>query len=68
MNVSRSRSSRSTDDWSTHRDSRGTGTAIEIWHHDLTPGDYTGNDVGFTFRWEDTDEWDTTDYRVAIQQ
>ena len=34
----------------------------------ITPGDYTGNDVRFTFRWEDTGEWDTADYVVGVQR
>ena len=37
-------------------------------HHDIVPGNAPGNDVRFTFRWEDTGEWNTTDYRVTVQQ
>jgi glucoamylase len=58
----------SPDDWSTHRDDRGIGTAVGIWYYDITPGDYTGNDVRFTFRWEDSGEWDTADYVVGVRR
>ena len=52
----------------TAHEAGGMGTAVKIWYHDIAPGNVPGNDVRFTFRWEDTDEWDTTDYRVEIHQ
>ena len=54
------------DDWSSHLDDHATGTSVGIWYHDISPRDYTGNDIRFTFRWEDTGEWDTADYVVAV--
>ncbi|MBT8193975.1 MAG: glucan 1,4-alpha-glucosidase [Acidimicrobiia bacterium] len=56
------------DEWATVHEAGGIGTAVQIWYHDIAPGNVPGNDVRFTFRWEDTDEWDTTDYRVDIRQ
>lgn len=58
----------STDDWSTHRDDVADGTAVGVWYHDIPPRDYSGNDVRFTFRWEDSGEWDTADYVVGVQR
>jgi glucoamylase len=56
------------DEWATVHEAGGIGTAVQIWYHDIAPGNVPGNDVRFTFRWEDTDEWDTTDYRVDIRE
>ncbi|MGI9611039.1 MAG: glycoside hydrolase family 15 protein, partial [Acidimicrobiia bacterium] len=56
------------DGWATENEAAGIGTAVNIWFHDIAPGNVPGNDVRFTFRWQDTDEWDTTDYVVAVQQ
>ena len=54
------------DGWANSTEAAGAGTSIGMWFHDLDPGNAKGNDVRFVFRWEDTDQWDTTDYRVAI--
>lgn len=56
------------DGWGTRHDATGFGTAVGIWYYDIDPGNAGGGDVRFTFRWEDTDQWDDTDYRVAIQR
>lgn len=55
------------DGWQTRHEQLGTPTAVDIWYTDLGPGNVPGSDVRFTFRWQDTDEWDATDYRVAVQ-
>ncbi len=56
------------DGWQTRHEMTGTATAIGIWYADLAPGNVPGHDVRFTFRWQDTQEWDATDYRVTIQR
>jgi hypothetical protein len=58
----------SCDGWATENNAGGIETAVDIWYHDIAPGNALGNDVRFTFRWEDTGEWDATDYRVTVQQ
>ena len=52
----------------TENEAAGIGTTVRIWYHDIVPGNVQGNDVRFTFRWQDTDQWDTTDYRVTVQR
>ncbi|MBT8203481.1 MAG: glucan 1,4-alpha-glucosidase [Acidimicrobiia bacterium] len=54
----------SDDGWATTHDEPATPTAVDIWYHDIRNA--TGNDVRFTFRWEDTGEWHDDDYAVAI--
>lgn len=54
--------------WATDHEAGGTETAVGIWYHDIKPGNARGNDVRFTFRWQDTDQWDATDYRVDVRR
>jgi len=58
----------SSDGWTTSREDPGVETAVGIWYHDIDSGNADGNDVRFTFHWEDTDQWEPADYRVAIQR
>ncbi len=56
------------DNWATTRQESAVETAVGIWYFDINPGNATDHDVRFTFRWEDTHQWDGNDYRVTIQR
>ncbi len=56
----------SVDDWGSETTSPALSTAVNIWYVDLPTGNVRGDDVRFTFRWEDTNQWDGADHRVAV--
>lgn len=56
------------DGWATHTEVQASGTAVGIWYFDIDPGNAKGNDIRFAFGWEDIDQWDDADYRVAIRR
>jgi glucoamylase len=54
------------DGWGTDSTASARGTGVGIWYVDLAPGNERGDHIRFTFRWEDTNQWDGSEYRVAV--
>ena len=54
------------DAWETETIADARGTGVGIWYVDLPPGNERGDNVRFTFRWEDTSQEDGSEYLVAV--
>ncbi len=54
------------DGWGTDNTASASGTGVGIWYVDLAPGNERGDHVRFTFRWEETNQWDGSEYQVAV--
>ena len=54
------------DGWGTDNTASARGTGVGIWYVDLAPGNESGDHIRFTFRWEDTNQWDGAEYQVAV--